>query len=238
MRLQKFLARAGVASRRHSEQLILDGRVIVNGQVVRVLGTRISPDADVVVVDGERIALPEACAYHVLYKPAGYLTSMHDPQGRPTVAELLPAEEGLFPVGRLDMDTTGALIVTSDGALAHKLMHPSFHAPKVYRVTVEGVLAPDDVRSLASGIMLDDGMTRAADVEVVHQDGSSSVVMVALREGRKRQVKRMFDAIGHPVTKLHRESFGPIGIVGMAPGEIRALTQSEVRALKDVVGVE
>jgi 23S rRNA pseudouridine2605 synthase len=236
MRLQRFLARAGVASRRHSEALITAGHVSVNGKTITELGTTITPGVDSVLVDGQQVSYPAEYTYVLLNKPPGVVTSMSDPQGRPSVAELLPDTPGLFPVGRLDLDTTGALIVTNDGELAHRLLHPSFHAAKVYRVDVRGNLGSDDVSALSSGIMLEDGMTRPADVEILERRSGVSVCRMTLREGRKRQVKRMFEAVGHPVLRLHREAFGPVNLGTLGQGQTRELDSTEVEALKGTVG--
>ncbi len=232
-RLQKFLARAGVASRRGAEDLIAAGRVSVNGEVVMVPGTRIDPAADTVAVDGETAGIPETLWYVMLNKPAGVVTTMDDPQGRPTVVGYIP--EGaprLFPIGRLDRDTTGLLLLTNDGELAHSLMHPRFHVPKVYLAEVDGVPDEQDLRTLRDGVDLDDGRTSAAEVEVAERRRSTSVVRLTIREGRKRQVRRMLSAVGHPVRALERIAYGPLPLGALAPGRVRALTDDEVAALR------
>ena len=232
MRLQRFLARAGVASRRGSEDLMTAGRVSVNGQVVTELGAKVDPRVDSVEVDGAPVTLASRAAYIVLNKPSGYVTTMSDPQGRATVADLVPREPaGLFPVGRLDRDTTGVPLFTTDGDLAHRLLHPRYHVEKVYRARVEGRVGREDVSRLASGVELEDGMTAPARVRVV-DPGPPAQVELAIREGRKRQGRRMFAAVGHPVIALHRASFGPVGLAGLEPGQYRGLTGAEVRALK------
>jgi 23S rRNA pseudouridine2605 synthase len=238
MRLQRFLARAGVASRRASEEFIAAGRVSVNGSPVTVPGIKIRPSVDVVEVDGSRVTLPAKHAYFLLNKPAGVLTTMEDPHGRPTVAEFVPSGLSLFPVGRLDMDTTGALLVMSDGDLAHRLMHPSFHAEKTYMAEILGTPSEKALLELSDGVALDDGPTRPAQVSLVCQSPRSSKVRITLREGRKRQVKRMMEHIGHPVITLHRESFGPVSLGNLPEGEIRELAPAEVVALEDQVGLE
>ncbi|TLM77109.1 MAG: rRNA pseudouridine synthase [Actinobacteria bacterium] len=238
MRLQRFLARAGVASRRGSEDLMTAGRVCVNGAVVRELGAKVDPAADRVEVDGRPVTLGAAAAYYALNKPAGYVTTMSDPQGRPTVASLIPADApaGLFPVGRLDRDTTGLLLLTSDGELAHRLLHPRHHVWKVYRAVVDGEPSAGDLRALSEGIALDDGPTAPARVSLAWSEGRRAEVEIALREGRKRQVKRMLSAVGHPVTALRRIAFGPVELGALAEGSTRALTAEEVAALREACG--
>jgi 23S rRNA pseudouridine2605 synthase len=238
LRLQKYLARSGVASRRRSEELIAEGRVRVNDEIVAAQGAKVTPGVDVVEVDGEQIRLPESASYIVLNKPSGVVTTMDDPQGRPTVAGLLPDAPGLVPVGRLDRDTTGVLLATSDGELTHRLLHPSHHVPKVYVVTVEGRVTDRAVEELAAGVPLDDGPTRPTEVAVLERDDARSVLTLTLREGRKRQVKRVCAAVGYPVTELHRRSFGAVDDHDLPPGEWRTLTEAEVRALRAAAGLE
>lgn len=266
MRLQKYLARAGVASRRHAEVVISEGRVTVNGAVVSEMGAKVRPGADMVAVDGEPVVLPAETVTFMLHKPAGYVTTMSDPQGRPTVAELVDASAypGLFPVGRLDADTTGLLLFTTDGELGHGLLHPRRHVEKTYLALVEGRLNESDLRRLREGIVLDDGLTLPAGARMLAGDdarraaaligsdaGASgqlqrhggkrarsalekhgSYVEVRLREGRKRQVRRMLEAVGHPVIALHREAFGPLEVGDLPRGDARRLTGAEVAALK------
>lgn len=240
MRLQKFLARAGAASRRGSEDLMTAGRVTVNGVVVMELGSKVDPLVDEVAVDGKPLHLADGCAYYALNKPRGYMTTMSDPEGRPTVAELFPkdAPAGLFPVGRLDFDTEGLLLLTTDGDLAHVLLHPSHHVTKVYLATVEGVPTPATLARLRKGVELDDGMTAPAGAALVSSTGEGmvgvgrAVVELRIREGRKRQVRRMLGAVGHPVTRLVRVSFGPVARGDLPAGDVRPLTQDEVAALK------
>lgn len=235
MRLQKFLARAGAASRRGSEDLMTAGRVSVNGAVVTELGTKVDPSVDEVAVDGEIVRLADGPAYLMLNKPAGYVTTMKDPQGRPTVVDLFPpnAPAGLFPVGRLDQETEGLLLLTTDGELAHVLMHPRHHVPKRYLATVGGVPDESDLCGLREGVRLDDGMCAPAEARIVKRSGTAAVVELIIREGRKRQVRRMLSAIGHPVNRLERMAFGPVELGDLARGQVRALTEAEVAALKD-----
>ncbi|OUO19799.1 pseudouridine synthase [Collinsella sp. An307] len=249
MRLQRFLARAGVASRRGSEDLITAGRVSVNGAVVTELGTKVTLGVDEVAVDGRTVAMGEGPVYLMLHKPAGYLTTMADPQGRPCVAELVPRERfpGLFPVGRLDKDTTGLLLFTTDGDTGNRLLHPSFHVPKRYLALVDGHLADEELEPLRQGITLDDGPCRPAPCAIVDrtsacelwpddtqtiENGTVTPVSIELREGRKNQVKRMFGAIHHPVIRLHRDRMGSLTLGELAEGEWRELEEAEVAALK------
>jgi len=242
LRLQRFLARAGIASRRGSEDLITAGRVTVNGEVVTALGSKVDPSVDEVAVDGRTVTLAGECAYVILHKPAGYLTTMSDPQGRPTVAELVPQEPaGLFPVGRLDRDTTGLMLLTTDGDLAHRLLHPGYHVEKTYIAEVEGDVSTQGLTLLEQGVPLEDGMTAPASARIrrdlprSRSSEATSVVELVIREGRKRQVRRMLEAVGHPVISLHRSSFGPLTFDDLEPGEHRSLTAAEVAALKRAV---
>ncbi|HIY84449.1 MAG TPA: rRNA pseudouridine synthase [Candidatus Rubneribacter avistercoris] len=264
MRLQKFLARAGAASRRGSENLMTAGRVTVNGRVVTELGSKVDPLVDEVAVDGAVVRLADGPVTLMLHKPAGYVTTMSDPQGRPTVAELVPvaAHPGLFPVGRLDADTTGLLLFSTDGELGNGLLHPKRHVAKRYLACVEGCPTEGELDRLRRGIMLDDGPAQPADVRVLDggeartagrvlavppavpprssreyadvlrgRASARSYVRICLREGRKRQVKRMLGAIGHPVVALHRDSFGPLALGELPRGEWRELSAEEVAAL-------
>lgn len=240
MRLQKFLARAGVASRRGSEGLMTAGRVSVNGRVVTELGNKVDPKVDVVRVDGREVHLEDGSVYLMLYKPKGYLTTMDDPQGRPCVAQLVPTKRypGLYPVGRLDKDTTGLLLFTTDGDMGQHLLHPKHHVDKTYQAHVDGVPDEVDLARLSGGIMLDDGLTARAQVHLVAErpDGSSDIELV-IHEGRKRQVKRMCSAVHHPVLDLHRSSFGPLELVDVDEGSWRLLTEDEVSSLREVAGL-
>ncbi|MDO8963696.1 MAG: pseudouridine synthase [Coriobacteriia bacterium] len=236
-RVQKLLAAAGVASRRASEEIILEGRVTLNGVVVESLATKADPAVDVIEVNGKRIELLTPRRWFALHKPAGYVTTMDDPQGRETVVRFFPkGVAGLYPVGRLDRDTEGLLLLTNDGALAARLLHPRHHVTKTYRVWVDGVPDEADLRRLREGVSLDDGMTSPAEARVVARERGGAIVELAIREGRKRQVRRMCSAVGHPVTRLVRVSFGPLDLAGMAPGEIRELTAGEVEALRGSTG--
>lgn len=233
LRLQKFLARAGVASRRGSEDLMTAGRVTVNGVVVTELGSKVDPRVDVVCVDGREVRPEEGHTYLMLNKPGGYVTTMDDPQGRPCVAQLIPTDEhpGLYPVGRLDRDTTGLLLFMTDGELGAALLHPSHHVRKRYEAEVDGRVFDVELDPLRAGITLDDGPCKPAEVEVL-EEGPTSKVACTISEGRKHQVKRMFAAIDHEVLRLHRSGFGPLTLDGLPLGKWRLLTYDEVSALK------
>jgi len=226
-RLQKVLARAGVASRRASEELIEAGRVRVNGRTAE-LGMRVDAAADVVEVDGTRLSLAPGLVYYLLNKPAGVVSTASDPQGRPTVVQLVPSDPRVFPVGRLDADSEGLLLLTNDGHLANRLAHPSHGVEKEYLVHVSGQPSPGAVRRLRQGVDLDDGRTAPARVSVV----GSGLLRITIHEGRNRQVRRMCEAVGHPVHRLVRVRIGPLRDQRLAPGHWRALTQTELRALE------
>ena len=233
MRLQKFLARAGVDSRRHCEQVILEGHVQVNGHVVDELGSKVDPRIDEVRVDGTVVTLGDAPVTIMLNKPSGYLTTMADPQGRPCVADLEPFRRylGLFPVGRLDLDTTGLLVLTSDGTLGYKLAHPKHHVVKTYVAHVSGRVEPGHVRRLRDGVMLRDGMTAPAQVRVLCEEEAGSVLELKIHEGRNRQVRRMCQAVGHPVLQLQRIAVGPLHLSDLPLGAWRVLDEEEVADL-------
>lgn len=249
MRLQKFLARAGAASRRGAENLMTAGRVKVNGVVVTELGSKVDPERDVVSVDGVVYSIADEAVYVMLNKPAGYLTTMKDPQGRHCVAELVPTKRypGLFPVGRLDKDTTGILLFTTDGQAAQVMLHPSHHVEKHYVALVEGELKDSELDALRAGITLEDGPCAPAVCKILSEKDRLaklvqpsgvvgkkpvSVVSIRIHEGRKHQVKRMMAAIGHPVVRLHRQSFGPLELKGVKPGSWRLLTEDECREIQ------
>lgn len=235
-RLQRFLARAGVASRRAAENLILSGAVAVNGRIVTVLGTKIDPGRDRVTVNGRAVAPPRAPTYLMLHKPEGYVTTMHDPQGRPRVVDLLPpGGPRVFPVGRLDLDTTGLLLLTDDGDLAHRLLHPSRGVWKTYRAVVEGRPAPQVLARLRAGVRLADGPTAPARAAILAVKDGHATLEIQLHEGRKRQVRRMLAALGHPVRSLHRVGFGPLTLGDLPAGAWRPLTPDEISALRRAV---
>src|SRR5690349_14161929 len=229
-RLQKLLARAGLGSRRVCEELIADARVTVNGEVAQ-LGRRVDPRRDTVELDGVPVVVRDDLVYYLLNKPVGYVSTASDPEGRPTVVELVPATPRVFPVGRLDYDTEGLLLLTNDGDLTHLLTHPSFGVVKTYLAEVEGEPSPATVRALREGVELDDGPTAPARVTVVQRHGATSAVELGIHEGRNRQVRRMCEAVGHPVVRLVRTRIGPLRDGSLKPGTWRALTQAEVRSL-------
>jgi 23S rRNA pseudouridine2605 synthase len=225
MRLNAYLARAGVASRRGAEELIRAGRVRVNGEVAG-LAMFVEP-RDTVEVDGSRIE-HEPLTYVLLHKPAGVVTTARDPQGRPTVVGLVGHDRRVVPVGRLDADTTGALLLTNDGPLAHRLMHPRYEVDKVYEAELEGEPSDEALAQLAEGVELDDGRTAPARVRRL----GPSLVELTIHEGKKHQVKRMLQAVGHPVRQLHRNLYAGLTLDGLAPGEWRELTPEEVASLR------
>jgi len=234
VRLNAYLARSGVASRRRADELIRERRVRVNGETGElntVVGRR-----DIVEVDGERVEL-QRLAYVLLNKPAGVVTTARDPHGRRTVVDLVPPEPRVVPVGRLDVDTTGALLLTNDGDLAHRLAHPRYGVPKVYEADVEGSPSPDDLARLRAGIELEDGQTAPALVRVVDQGTRSTRIELTLHEGRKHQVKRMCEAVGHPVRHLHRTRYAELELDRLEPGRWRELEADEVSALRLGVGL-
>jgi 23S rRNA pseudouridine2605 synthase len=231
MRLNAWLARAGVASRRGADELIKAGRVTVNGERGQ-LNTFVQ-SRDRVELDG-RLLSKQGLAYVLLHKPAGVVTTASDPHGRPTVVELVPAEPRVVPVGRLDAATTGALLLTNDGELAHRLAHPRYGVEKVYEATVEGEPAEDALRALAEGIELDDGRTAPARVRRL----GPSRIELAIHEGRNRQVRRMLEALGHPVVRLHRSRYAGVALDGVAPGTWRELDAAEVAALRSQAKAE
>lgn len=236
MRLQKFLSRAGVASRREAERLILQGRVRVDGIVVTELGTQVPHDAQQVEVDGRRVGTSTE-RWIVFHKPAGTLTTRSDPGGRPTVYDALPKEfESLKYLGRLDRDTEGLLILSNAGDLMHRLQHPSGEVEREYRVQVVGVPDASTLRRLRQGVELEDGLARAREVNVLRTLGPGCELQLVLTEGRKREVRRLLEAVGHPVRRLIRVRFGPIRLGALSLGAWRDLTGSEVRELADAVG--
>lgn len=238
MRLQKYLARAGVASRRACEEIILEGRVSVNGKPVNELGVKVDPIKDIVLLDGSAVVLVEQDVFIMLHKPEGYVTTMTDPFNRPCVADLVPTDQypGLFAVGRLDLDTTGLLLFTTNGEVGHELLHPRKHVEKTYHARVVGVVGKEALSRLRNGIKLDDGMTAPARAEVIEKDAkkNQSLLSLTIHEGRKRQVKRMCSAVGHRVEQLHRVSFGPLQLGDLSKGSWRMLTQTEIDSLKTI----
>lgn len=232
-RLQKIMAQAGVASRRKCEELILEGKVQVNGETVTELGTKADPAQDIITVSGKPIK-NEKKVYIMLNKPKGVITSASDPEGRKIVSDYLKGiKERVYPIGRLDYDTEGLLLLTNDGEFANLLSHPKYHVPKTYLATVKGVPHGTELDKLRQGIMLEDGMTAPAEVEYkdVDPDNKQSVISITIHEGRNRQVRRMFEAISHPVTRLKRISYGDLLLQNLKRGLYRHLTADEINQL-------
>ena len=238
VRLQKVLAAAGIASRRASEVLISEGRVEVNSEVVLEQGRRVDPEHDVIRVDGSRIPPPRRHRYLALNKPRGVVATMDDPEGRPTVADLIAERrnERLFHVGRLDTDTEGLLILTNDGDFAHRLAHPSFQVPKTYIAEVAGVVGEPTLRRLRRGITLEDGPVELSSVKIVSTAGEKTLLKITIQEGRNRIVRRTMEAVGHPVRKLSRIGIGPVRLGNLKVGEHRDLTREELGGLLDLTG--
>jgi 23S rRNA pseudouridine2605 synthase len=231
VRLNRYLAQAGVASRRRADELIAAGCVRINGRKVTKLGTLVA-ERDLVEVDGAAVKPRAEHTYLLLHKPAGVVTTMRDPQGRLTVADLLPAGVRVVPVGRLDYDTSGALLLTDDGELAHRLLHPRYGVEKTYRAVINGRLGAEGVRRLGAGVFLEEGRAAGARVRVVAVSRDRSVVDLTIHEGRNRQVRRMFAALGHPVLTLTRTCFGPLRLGELPAGGVRPLTAKERAALE------
>jgi 23S rRNA pseudouridine2605 synthase len=241
VRLQKVLSQAGVASRRVAEKMIMDGRVSVDDRIVTEMGTRVDPDASVIRVDGVRIAIDETMVYLAINKERGMHSTMSDDQGRACVGDLIEhrirGNKKLFHVGRLDADTAGLLILTNDGELAHRLMHPSYEVPKTYLATLNGTVPRGLGKRLKDGIELEDGPIRVDDFAMVDTVPGKSLVKVTLHEGRKRLVRRMFAAAGFPVFELVRTDIGSVALGEQRPGSIRVLTTKEVGELYKAVGM-
>lgn len=230
-RLQKILAQAGVASRRASEELIRQGRVRVNGEVVTELGTKADPSVDEIRADGKLVRFA-AKTYLVLYKPRGVVTTRSDPAGRPTVMSLVPRIRGLFPVGRLDVNTEGLLLFTNDGAFAQRVTHPSYEVPRVYHAKVRGTPDPDVLARLVRGVNVE-GERMAVDAARLLEGGANAWLEITLHEGKNREVRRLLESAGHPVSKLRRVALGPLTLRGLKPGDARALSPAEVGRLLD-----
>ncbi|MDR1214504.1 MAG: rRNA pseudouridine synthase [Propionibacteriaceae bacterium] len=234
VRLQKVLAQAGVASRRASEQLMVEGRVEVNGRVVTELGARVDPERDHIRVDGKRLPPQRQHLYLVLNKPRGVVSTMSDPEGRPCLADYLPHHGArLFHVGRLDADTEGLIILTNDGDLAQRLSHPKYEVTKTYLAEVEGVVERVVLNRLSSGLVLEDGPVKADRVKLIDATANRSLVEVVLHSGRNRVVRRMFEVLGHPVRRLGRTRVGPVRLGDLASGRTRPLTRQELGELFD-----
>lgn len=231
MRLAKYLAEQGVASRRKSEELIAEGRVSVNGNIIKEQGFKIDPLQDKVEVDGHMLQTADK-VYLLLYKPAGYISSVSDPWGRPVVTDLIKEEKSrIYPVGRLDLDTEGLLLMTNDGDFANIIIHPRYKMDKKYEALVQGKVTKDAIKQLQKGILLEDGMTAPAGVHVLKHSSDKTLLEVIIHEGRKRQVRRMLEAVGHPVIHLKRTEVGFLTLKGLKDGEYRYLNSQEVKKL-------
>jgi len=236
--LQKILSAAGVCSRREAEAMILEGNVRVNGKTVTELGAKADPDKDVIKVGNRRIITGVDKVYLMLNKPSGYVSTLKDPQNRRTVIELLGKSRRVYPVGRLDYDSEGLLLLTNDGEFANAVTHPSREIEKTYMAKVKGVMTDGEMSKLATGVRLEDGMTAPAKVRKHKLTDTNSWVEITIHEGRNRQVRRMCEAIGHPVLKLKRTKIGTVTLRGLPPGQYRELTPGEIRALLEAAGVE
>jgi 23S rRNA pseudouridine2605 synthase len=231
-RIQKILSRAGITSRRAAERLILNGQVAINGNTVSTLGTKADPDTDIITLDGTPISVQSSRTYILLNKPAGYVTTLHDPDGRPIVTDILKdIPERLFPVGRLDFNTEGILLLTNDGDWAHKLAHPSHEIIKEYHVKVRGKISAEILNQLTNGVKLDDGWTAPAQVELLRTIGKNAWLSISIHEGRYRQVRRMCEKVGLLVAKLARVKYGNLVLGSLKTGEYRHLTNIEVKSL-------
>ena len=239
-RLQRIIAHAGLASRRQAEQWILEGRITVNGRRVRELGTRADAARDSIRVDGRVLRPAASRIYLAFHKPAGVITTMRDTEGRPSVAEYLHAgghPQGVVPAGRLDYATSGLLLLTNDGDLAHRLTHPRYGVPKTYEVKLSGMPSEAQLERLRRGVRLDDGVSAPADVRVLRRLKQKVWLQVELREGRNREIRRMVEAVGHTVERLVRSRFGPVALGQLGRGEMRPLTEAEVVRLRRAVSL-
>ncbi|HEX6947358.1 MAG TPA: pseudouridine synthase [Acidimicrobiia bacterium] len=235
IRVQKALSQAGVMSRRAAEEAIVAGRVAIDGRTAR-LGDRVDPASETLTLDGISVVIDPTIETHLLYKPVGVVSTANDPQGRPTVVDIVPSSRRLYPVGRLDIDSEGLILLTNDGELANKVTHPRYGVTKTYMVIAQGRMTPAEVRRLTSGLELEDGHAQAIAAKLVDTTAEGSLVEVVMGEGRKREVRRMFSALGHEVTRLVRTAIGPISDPRLAPGASRLLTQEERRRLLEQVG--
>lgn len=239
IRLQKVLAQAGVASRRGAEELIRQGRVSVNGRIIKELGTTVDPDRDEICLDRKPLAVRQSKGYLLFYKPKFCVTTLSDPQGRQTVMDFIPdIGVRLFPVGRLDYDAEGLLLLTNDGPLSNRLQHPRYGVPKIYEVKVKG--HPDEraLQQLRSGVRLEEGMTAPAEVTLLRVLPKAAWIRIVLHQGWNRQIKRMGEAVGHPVLKIKRVAYGPLSLGSLQPGSFRKLSRSEVLRLYQLVQLE
>lgn len=231
-RLQKYIARCGVTSRRKAEELILQGNVKVNGLVVNELGSKIDADHDVVEINNKKISEKNQHIYIKLYKPEGYVTTVKDQFNRKTVLDLVNINERIYPIGRLDYNTSGLLLLTDDGELANKLMHPKYLIYKTYEAVVKGIINENSIIRLKTGVFIEDYKTAPAKVKLLNTHDKQSIVQISIHEGKNRQVRKMFDSVGHPVVKLKRISFGNINLDDLKIGQWKYLTNEEITFLK------
>ena len=234
-RIAKFIARCGVTSRRKAEELISNGQVLINGTLVREVGTRIDPSHDVVTVDSERLTVPPL-KYFLFYKPKGIITTKQDTHARKTVLDFFPKHHrNIHPVGRLDKDTTGVLLLTNDGSLTNRLIHPRYGVTKVYEVIINGYITPYHLEHVQKGIRLDDGMTQPAEILRCKRKAQTSLIIIKIKEGKKRQIKRMFAALGYTVKGLRRTAFGSFTIGTLKEGSYRSLTAQEIKKMRELI---
>lgn len=237
-RLQKFMSRHGIASRRVCEEIIASGKVKVNGKLINTPGYIVNPDKDKVAVDGQTLGTAEKSVYIIMNKPRGYISTASDPQGRKIVSDLLQGVmERVYPIGRLDADSEGLLLLTNDGDLTYFLTHPGHKVPKTYKVRVKGIPKQQDLEKLSSGIMLDDGITAPAKINFIEEREGNALYEITIYEGRNRQIRRMFDKIGHEVLRLRRTKIGSIFLGELKPGQFRLMREQELRSLKKIAGM-
>jgi len=230
VRLQKYLAMAGIASRRKAEEYIAAGRVKVEGKINTAMGQQIIPGKQTILFDNKEVKTKEQLIYILLNKPKGYVTTLSDPQGRPIVTSLLHGiKERVFPVGRLDLDTTGALLLTNDGELAQSILHPKYEVHKTYEAQVKGQPSPAAIRSLEKGIILENKKTAPAKLRIKQKNKRNTIIILTIHEGRKRQVKKMFQAVGHPVQSLKRLAYGQLGLDKLQEGKFKILHQKDIK---------
>ncbi|MGF7399552.1 pseudouridine synthase [Thermoanaerobacterium thermosaccharolyticum] len=233
-RLQKYLAECGIASRRKCEQLILDGKIKVNGTVIKNLGIKIDPDKDIVEYDGRVVAKVQHNIYIMLNKPTGFITTVKDQFGRPSVLDIIKIKDRIYPVGRLDYDTSGLLLLTNDGDIANKLMHPKHEIDKVYIAKIRGIPDDKDLDRFRNGLLLDNRLTAKAKIEILKKINNDALVKIVIHEGRNRQIRRMCELIGHPVMTLKRIKIGDLELGNLKVGQWRYLSGEEVQYLKNL----
>jgi 23S rRNA pseudouridine2605 synthase len=237
-RINRILSLAGIASRRMADEMISAGRITVNGRVVRELGSKASWGQDSIRVDGKEIPKPSDRTYLILNKPFGYICSLKDPEGRAIVTELLKGvPQRVYPVGRLDFNTLGLLLLTNDGDLSHRLTHPRYHVPRTYKAIVEGMITEEALQSLRKGVMLEDGFSGSSNASLIDRSGGKSVIRISVTQGRNRLVRRMIEAVGYPAVHLIRTGFGNLNLGNLKPGQYRYLEPDELSDLKRSVGL-